>query len=158
MPELQWQGRQASTVSEKAEALRARFYPSRPADLTDLQGNDFSRPVGEIITDNLTQHNLCQTITAEEVYRTLRRVKPDKCPGKDEILNRFLKAMGDPFIQALTELINACWRMEYFPGQLKQARIIVLKKPGKSDYSEPGAWRPIDLLNNIEKVMEPLMA
>jgi hypothetical protein len=44
--------------------------------------------------------------TESEVYAVLKRTKPDKCPGADEIPNRFLRAMGEPLIQALTALIN----------------------------------------------------
>ena len=48
-----------------------------------------------------------QSVILEEVRTTLRRVKPDKCPGQDGIPNRFLKAMGDPLLQALIDLINS---------------------------------------------------
>ena len=35
---------------------------------------------------------------------------------------------------------------------------MVLRKPSKPDYSEPGAWRPIALLSILGKVVETLLA
>ncbi len=35
---------------------------------------------------------------------------------------------------------------------------VFLKKPGKGDYSVPGAWQPIALLNTLGKVLESVMA
>ena len=35
---------------------------------------------------------------------------------------------------------------------------MVLKKPGKSDYSSPGAYRPIALLDTLGKVLEAIVA
>ncbi|KAI3055668.1 hypothetical protein CBS147353_11278 [Aspergillus niger] len=46
----------------------------------------------------------------------------------------------------------------YYPNHWKQARIVVLRKPGKSDYSAPGAYRPISLLNTLGKILEAVMA
>lgn len=46
----------------------------------------------------------------------------------------------------------------YYPNQWKQAWIVVLRKPGKPDYSAPGAYRPISLLNTLGKILEAVMA
>jgi hypothetical protein len=35
---------------------------------------------------------------------------------------------------------------------------VVLRKPGKPDYSLPGAYRPISLLNTLGKLLEAVMA
>ena len=35
---------------------------------------------------------------------------------------------------------------------------MVLRKPGKPDYSDPAAYRPIALLNTIGKVLEAIVA
>jgi retron-type reverse transcriptase len=61
-------------------------------------------------------------------------------------------------IRAITKLVNLCWRLEYLPKQFRKARTIVLRKPNKDDYSIPGAWRPIALLNTLGKVVESLAA
>ena len=55
-------------------------------------------------------------------------------------------------------LLNRCWAAEYYPKQFRTARTIVLRKPDKQDYSDPGAWRLIALLSTLGKVFESVMA
>src|ERR1700742_2902363 len=66
--------------------------------------------------------------------------------------------MGPPLYQAVAELTTACWRLGTYPEQFKAARTVVLRKPDKDMYKEPGSWRPIALLNTIGKTMEALLA
>lgn len=35
---------------------------------------------------------------------------------------------------------------------------MLLRKPGKPDYSTPGAYRPISLLNTLGKILEAVIA
>lgn len=93
----------------------------------------------------------------EEIQGIITQSKPDKCPGSDGILNRFLKAMGKSLVEVLTKLINACLKYSYFPQQFRHARTIVLRKPGKPNYSDPGAWRPIALLSTLRKILETVL-
>ena len=76
----------------------------------------------------------------------------------DKILNRFLKAMGEPLVRALQALITAVFKVSYYPKRFRAARTIVLKKPSKPDYSDLGAWRPIALLSTLGKIIETLAA
>ena len=151
MPDLQLNGALTSTVEGKATALAERFWPTVEADLTDITDQNFA-------TRGVEPLEMRRTVTDEEVYSILKKVKPDKCPGIDGIPNRFLQAMGAPLARAITELINTCWRLEYYPQRFRQARTIVLRKPEKDDYSVPGAYRPIALLSTIGKVIESLAA
>jgi hypothetical protein len=66
--------------------------------------------------------------------------------------------MGPKLAKAVAQLANACWALGHFPARFKEARTVVLRKPGKPSYSDPGAWRPIALLNTIGKLIESLMA
>ena len=80
-----------------------------------------------------------RTAAEWEVYKALKSTKPDKCPRADEIPNRFLLAMGQPLVRALSTLLNRCWAAEYYPKQFRTAHTIVLRKPdapdAKRDYS-----------------------
>jgi hypothetical protein len=83
------QGSIASTIQEKAEALRARFYPIVEADLSDIKEREFvdsSFPQSPI--------QISQQATQEEVEAILRSRKPWKAPGMDGVPNGFLRAMG----------------------------------------------------------------
>lgn len=41
---------------------------------------------------------------------------------------------------------------------MAEREIVVLRKPGKPDYSVPGAYRPISLLNTLGKLLEAVVA
>jgi hypothetical protein len=79
------QGGIAHTISEKAEFLKARFYPTIEADLSDIEDLSFSR---ESFLRNTLQ--VGQEATKEEVESILRSRKPFKAPGIDGIPNGFL--------------------------------------------------------------------
>ncbi|KAI3301160.1 hypothetical protein DTO002I6_350 [Penicillium roqueforti] len=46
----------------------------------------------------------------------------------------------------------------YHPKRWRSAKIVVLRKPKKPDYSVPGAYHPISLLNTLGKLLESVMA
>jgi hypothetical protein len=147
------QGNIAHTIAEKAEFLRARFYPTMEADLTDI--NDFSFSRESFPPDSI---EVSQEATKEEVESTLKSRKPFKAPGIDGIPNGFLQAMGSRMAEAIAKLATACWKQGHYPQQFKEARTITLRKSDKPKYSDPGAWRPIALLSTIGKVIETLTA
>ena len=66
--------------------------------------------------------------------------------------------MGEPLVKALQALITAVFKVNYFLERFRTACTIVLQKPSKLDYSDPGAWRPIALLSTLGKVIETLAA
>jgi hypothetical protein len=152
MPELQWKRRSYSTVQGKAQALSERFYPVTEADLEDITDREFQEDLyGPAL-------EMDQLVTSAEVQAIVRKIKPDKCPGTDEIPNRFLQAMGEPLVRALQALITAVLKVNHYPERFWAARTIVLRKPSKPDYSDPRAWRPIALLSTLGKVIETLAA
>ena len=46
----------------------------------------------------------------------------------------------------------------YFPKCFKQTNTVILRKPGKPDYTATKAYRPIALENTLGKVLESVMA
>jgi hypothetical protein len=133
MPELQWKRRSYSTVQGKAQALSERFYPVTEADLEDITDREFQEDLyGPAL-------EMDQLVTSAEVQAIVRKIKPDKCPGTDEIPNRFLQAMGEPLVRALQALITAVLKVNHYPERFWAARTIVLRKPSKPDYSDPRA-------------------
>ena len=102
MPALQSSQGLAYSVTEKAEALKARFYPIVEADLSDIQDTSFQ--------DSTFRNSLeiTRLATAEEVSSLLKLRKPYKAPGNDRIPNGFLRAMGPKLAEAVAQLANAC--------------------------------------------------
>ncbi|KAK9846241.1 hypothetical protein MYU51_001967 [Penicillium brevicompactum] len=58
----------------------------------------------------------------------------------------------------VTGIFTASFNLGYHPVRWRSAKIVVLRKPKKPDYSVPGAYRPISLLNTLGKLLEAVMA
>lgn len=141
-------GTTASTFGDKARTLRKQFFlPPEEAALADI---------GQLGSGHET--TLTDRISEDEVARIIGALPRDKAPGRSGIPNRAIKMMGRPLARAVTALANGCLDWEYHPDVLKEARTIVLRKPGKPDYGAPKAWRPIALLEVVSKVVEATIA
>ena len=66
--------------------------------------------------------------------------------------------LGDPFNEKIARVLEACWKLGYFPERYKSAKTICLRKPNKGSYSQAKVWRSIALLNIIGKLMEAIAA
>lgn len=132
---------------EKAELLRQAFFPPpRQADVSDIHGYEYPSPIE------------CPDITTSEVENAVRRAAPNKAPGTDRITNAILHKTLDILLPSLCRLFNACLQVGYCPKHFKDTVTVVLRKPGKDDYSQPKAYRPIALLNTVGKAMDSIIA
>ncbi|KAJ6118425.1 reverse transcriptase [Penicillium samsonianum] len=94
-------------------------------------------------------------ITSEEVMHAIQRSASYKAPGPDGIPNAALKkAIEIPNIMFLTHLFNECLRLGYCASHFRESTTVILRKPGKSDYTIPKAYRPSTLLSTLERVYE----
>jgi hypothetical protein len=138
----------AISHSEKAAILAQRFFPESIADLSnirlDLQDYQYQR------------FPLSQAITQEEVANILYNTGAWKAPGTDLLPIGFLKACGPPLATLLARIVTASLQLEHFPKQFRVAKVIVLRKPGKTIQQQQtaGAYRPISLLNTMGKIIE----
>jgi exonuclease III len=137
----------------KANILADRFFPKVEVPTDHLP--DWTQP-----PDGDTPVAIDNQVTEEDIRDVLSKMAPNKAPGIDWFSNRFLKICGEPFRQAMAVLAAASLRLGYFPKRFKSAKVIVLKKPGKSAEQQQlaGAWRPISLLSNVGKILEALVA
>ncbi|EED11824.1 reverse transcriptase, putative [Talaromyces stipitatus ATCC 10500] len=97
-------------------------------------------------------------ITELEVHRSLKAAKGTTALGKDGIITLVWKHLWPYLQKMITYIFSRSVELGHYPHQWKQARIIVLRKPGKPDYGVPEAYRPISLLNTLGKILEAVMA
>ncbi|GES66033.1 hypothetical protein ATETN484_0014000100 [Aspergillus terreus] len=146
-PTLEFQGQTMRTPEAKAAAFRETFFPRPPpADLSNI--GSFSYPEGLPFP----------LVTVEEVRHAIKRAPADKTPGDDGIPNRVLHWVLPIIDIYLTDLFNACLSAGYNPRHFQVSVTMVLRKPGKSKYTEPKAFRPVSLLNTIGKALESVVA
>lgn len=99
-----------------------------------------------------------EPITEHEILRALKATKGTTAPREDGIPTLVWKHLWPYIGKSITHIFTASIRLSYYPRRWKRARIVVLRKPGKPDYSTPGAYRPISLLNTLGKLLEAVVA
>jgi len=53
--------------------------------------------------------------------------------------------------------MNTCIEFGYWPSHFKTSITVVIPKPNKSSYDSPKSFRPIVLLNTLEKLIEKVI-
>jgi hypothetical protein len=107
------------------------------------------------------QQHFDQTITREEVWKAIRKIKCGKAPGIDGVLSTIIKeaagAVGSSklkpnnhFVDSLVLLYNFVFTHEVWPKRWGQGIIFPLFKEGSR--LDPGNYRPIALLSQLGKL------
>lgn len=141
-------GTMAEDLQGKTAALREILFPKPPdADLSDIDGYQYMNPKGQWVQ-----------VIPWEVSEVIRSLALFKAAGADELPNKAIMAGREILVPILTHLFNASLQLQHCPEHFKKSITVALRKPGKPDYSEPKAYRPIALMNTIGKVMDAVLA
>lgn len=95
-------------------------------------------------------------ITGSELLDVLSTMNPKKAPGEDGLTADICEAAIRTDCPVFLAVFNRCLEIGLFPRRWKSARVCVIPKPGKGDYTSPKAYRPIGLLPVMGKVLEKL--
>jgi hypothetical protein len=90
------------------------------------------------------------------VSKEIQSLKLGKACGFDDIRNEYLRHLPIRPLMHLTHLFNHCLRLDHFPALWKEAKIIILQKPGKGPIFSP-KLNPIGLLSTTGKLFEKLI-
>lgn len=96
-------------------------------------------------------------IPAYKVETIISKLPTKKAKGPDNVPNELLKITKSEISPILAKLFNYCLKTGFYPPRWKNAVTAIIRKHGKTDYSEPGAYRPIALLSCLSKVFESLL-
>lgn len=97
-------------------------------------------------------------ITMEQIWDQLHKLKLYKAPGPNGILNIVLTKYVDLIIDRLYFIYQAMLDESLMFKPWKEFTTVIIRKPGKSNYSTPKAYRPIVLLNTMWKVITAIVA
>ena len=92
-----------------------------------------------------------RSISRDEVWNAVRRMKEGKATGLDECSAECVKKGGVIVIDWLVRLFNVCFSSSVVPSDWCEACIVPLYK-GKGDKYECGNYRGISLLSVIGKL------
>lgn len=81
-----------------------------------------------------------------------------KAPDPDCIQNWVWLLSREVIYEHGLALFGAIITMGFIPPRWKVARTRMLTKPSKDDYTQPGSYRPIVLLNTITKIFEKALS
>ena len=93
------------------------------------------------------------SISQDDVFSALCRVRLRSAPGPDKVHYRFLRYGGPALHSALSRLFNLFLLCAYVPSSWRTADILPLYK-GKGKRSDFSSYRPISLTSCICKTME----
>src|SRR5882724_10244813 len=137
----------AETNEDKSSLLCTTFFPELERDDTSHTDADYLAPKFKF-----------RPVTNEKIHRVIARLGPFKAPGLDSIPNVLLIRCTDLLVPNLGPLYRATFKLDAYPAGWRDSVMVVLKKPGKADYTVPNAHRPVALLNTIAKVLSACMA
>ena len=153
IPALRTDATVALSNSEIAETLSTHFAAVHSQD------NDYTTKQLEVIEDvrnYLSQPPTSFPITyapSELVKSIIHKLPNNKAPGDDGITNLILKNLSTKAIDQTTKIINASLHLCHFPSAWKIAKVIPIKKGGKTpDLAD--SYRPISLLASLGKLTE----
>ena len=121
-----------------ALAFRDRFFP-RPKSLPPVAVSQPDDPVNE-----------------DEVRFAITDTSNSSAPGPSGVSYKFIKWAFAAHPELFVGLFNLCLDGGAHPW--KDAKVVVLPKPSRPDYSAPKAYRPIALLECLGKLLEKIVA
>ena len=113
---------------------------------------DLGARVNTVTLDGL----FTEWISVEKVKEALRAFDSKKSPGPDGLKPILFKHLPPNFVDLITLIYKACINLQYTPKHWKESKVVFIPKPGKSDYTDPKAFRPISLSNYLLKGLERL--
>lgn len=158
IPILKYNNTRYNTQQEKCEILSQTFHLNHTisenlSDQTTI--TDVNNALSNLFsTSDVAHSDIC--ISTDKISSILKNLKPRKSPGTDGITNKCLKALPKKGIKYLTQIINYCLKLQYFPKTWKHSNIVPIRKPSKPPDC-PLSYRPISLLSSLSKILEKVI-
>lgn len=127
---------------EKSKLFYETFFPAPPPAAA-------RRIRGRYPDDAFEFANISDT----QILDACRRLKEFKAAGPDGVPNEVYKRCADLLLPYLGPLFRATFDLRYYPDAWKESITVVLRKPGRTDYSLAKSYRPIALMNCMSKIL-----
>lgn len=153
IPPIKKDGKWGKTDKEKAE-----LFATHLSDVFQPFSSNYNdKDVSEFLSSPGQMDFPIKSTTNKEIKKLIKQFpNKKKTPGFDLITSKTFKELPLKAITQLRNIINAMFRVGYFPVQLKVAQIIMIPKPGKP-LEDVKSYRPISLLPFLSKIIEKLL-
>ena len=151
LPALKAEGCTHEEDEDKARVLIQTFFPPQPEPQggQTTEGNLKEAEAGDPIGDRLLEG---------EVEKAIFSSNPRKAPGPGDISFQVWQELWPVVKHWVVHIYRRSIQLGHIPKSWTEAKIIVIPKPGKPDYTIPKAYRPISLLCTISKGLEKVVA
>ena len=105
---------------------------------------------------SLIEDSRADFITLEKTKASIESFGSHKGMGSDDIPPVIYKNFGPKAWNLLVRIYKATFLMGLVPKKWLDVKVIFIPKHGKKKYNEPGSWRPISLMQHMQKGGEKL--
>jgi hypothetical protein len=138
--EREGQPYETASNEEKSAELHKTFFPPPPQTSNVPEEAEYPPPICSF-----------ENITDEQVHRAIAKLKPYKAVQADDIANVVLKQASNLIVPFLGPIYRATFTLNTYPQDWKTYDSVVLRKPGRADYTVAKSYRPIVLLKTLGK-------
>lgn len=138
--------REVDEDEKKVKVLHKTFFFPEPANM--------QIPVRAVYPEPCTEY---RDIMVTQVHRAIRKLKPYKVAGNDGFANTIFTHCRESLAPILLKIFRATFKLKYYLDEWKVSTTVVLRKPGKVDYSVPKVYRLITLLNCVAKILSSIV-
>ncbi|CAK1580717.1 unnamed protein product [Parnassius mnemosyne] len=142
--------RHTNDEKETAKALLNYFYPD------DIPDSNSAQEQLRKNCDVFPETNDDPPFIKEEVIECIQNMNPKRAPGIDNLTADICTQFSKAYPKLITEIMNRCLSLQYFPQQWKIAYVKIIPKPNKTDCTILNSFRPIGLLPVFGKLLEKL--
>jgi len=137
-----------------------RVYPEDKANLMHNAWFTPPQPIPGCFEFEGTNHNTrrFKPVTFREIEEILKSTSNTSAPGSTGIGYKILKWVLTAAPDEMTAIVKASIRIGTHHPRWKSSLVVVIPKAKKPSYSDPKAWRPIQLLDTLGKLIEKIMA
>ena len=116
----------------KSDTEKVELFANHLAEVFTPHDNSPDTEVERELAVHTQPTKRIQVFTVWELTQVIKKLQPQKAPGSDLITARMLQEMHQEIFKTLLHIFNAIRRLQYWPAPLKQARIIMIPTPGRT--------------------------
>ena len=135
--------REAADNASKGQLFHETFFPP-PNPATPPVPQNFNYPPALWEFSNITN---------EQIHFAINNLKPYKASKSGSVPNSVFTHAKDILVPHLGPLFRATHSLDHYPQEWATTETLILKKPGKPDYTAPLAWRPIVLSDGMARLL-----
>jgi hypothetical protein len=132
----------AKDNDSKAKMFYTLFFPPKPTEDHVPPDAEYPQPKWKYAP-----------VTDEQIGRAIAKMRPYKGTRPGTIPNCVFKNTKEILTMHLGPIYRATDTFQWYPDDWKITSTPVIRKPGRTDYTAPGAWRPVVLSSGHARLL-----